>query len=282
MVEQPEYDWEWFRDTMTKAVPWSEPACRSALDLVKGIDATVGQLLAWTTSPLSDRPQDYVVSLLVARSFRLAVSTVYLSLAGYADSATVMQRTVWEISIRLLDMTTAPAEAALGYLLDSAAIEIGHLSAEIGYMEAEGKPPGFAPENLERAHKHHSDLGQAASDMGFDRDRLQSRYGRLNYRDVCQRFGMDRAYKVGYAFLGAFAHEKNAAASDFVTDKGEHRDFEVGPVGPPERNAATVFDVLGLMAAILPVAASIMEREDLVEAAQRLADRAQTLFAYDT
>lgn len=275
MVEQAEYDWDWFRITMTKAVSWNEPACRSALDLVKGIDATVSQILAWPTAPLSDRPQDYVVSLLVARSFRLTVSTVYLSLAGYSDSATVMQRTVWEIATRLLDMTTAPVEAALGYLLDSAAIEIGHLDAEIGYMEAEGEPVGCAPQNLRRARNHYADLREAASKKGFDPDLLRSRYGRLNYRDVCQRFEMERAYRVGYAYLGAFAHEKNAAADDFVSEKGERRDFEMGPVGPPERNAATVFDVLGLMTAILPIAASIMEREDLVEAAQELANRMQ-------
>ena len=275
MAERAEYGWEWFRSSMAKATLWSEPPCRDALGLVREIDELVSQILAWPTSPFSERPQDYVVSLLVTRSFRLAVSTVHLSLAGYADSATVMQRTVWEIALRLLDMTTAPVEAASGYLLDSAAIEIGHLEAEVGYMEAEGEPLGFVPQNLEMAREHYADLRKAAADKGFAPDYLRGRHGRLNYRDVCRRFEMDRAYLVGYAFLGACAHEKNAASDDFVKEKDEHRDFEVGPVGPPERNAATVFDVLGLMIGILPIAASIMERKDLVEPAQQLANRMQ-------
>jgi hypothetical protein len=174
-------------------------------------------------------------------------------------------------------MTTAPVEAALGYLLDSAAIEIGHLETEVGFREAEAEPLGFAAVNLDLAREHYGDLRDAAAAKGFDPERLRSRYGRLNYRDVCRRLGIERAYQVGYAFMGAYVHEKNAATDDFVMEKDGQRSFVVGPVGPPERNAASVLDALVDMTRILPVAATIMEREGLAETSEQLADRMHAL-----
>jgi hypothetical protein len=127
------YGWPWFRDEIRKGVALSERYCSDFLALVADIDSVAGEVFARPTSPFSDRPQDYVVSVLVARAFRLTVSALYIGLGGYPDSGTNLERTVWEISIRLLDMTRARADAALGFLLEGTASEIAQVEAELDH-----------------------------------------------------------------------------------------------------------------------------------------------------
>jgi hypothetical protein len=154
MSEQSAYGWPWFRKEIQDGVAFSERYCSDLLDLVQEMDAVSGVVFARPTSPLSDRPQDYVVSILTARALRLTVSALYIGLGGYPDSANNLERTAWEISIRLLDMTTAPVAAALGFLLDGAASEISQAQAELDHRRTNGEPVHLLPENISRLKVH--------------------------------------------------------------------------------------------------------------------------------
>jgi hypothetical protein len=145
MTGTPAHGWPWFRDEIQKGVAFSERYCSEFLPLVEDMDSIAGEVFARPTSPFSDRPQDHVVSVLVARAFRLTVSSLYIGLGGYPDSGTNLERTVWEISIRLLDMTRAPAAAALGFLLDGTASEIAQVGAELDHRRRNGQPIHLLP-----------------------------------------------------------------------------------------------------------------------------------------
>jgi len=265
MTNTSAYGWSWFRDEIQNGVAFSERHCSDFLDLVEEMDSIVAAIFARPTSPFSDRPQDYVVSILVARAFRLTVSSLYIGLGGYPDSGTNLERTVWEISIRLLDMTTAPAAAALGFLLDSTASEIGHVQAELDHRRVESQPVHLLPENRDRLQNHYDALGCFARDRGFDPEQIRRSHGRLNIREVCRRFGVEKAYLVDYAFTTAYVHEKNAASSEYVIDRKDQRQFHLGPVGVPGGPGTIAIDVLMNMARVLTMATRIVQQEDIVK-----------------
>ena len=88
MTNTSAYGWSWFRRQIQDGVAFSERHCGELLDLIEEIDAVVGSIFSRPTSPLSDRPQDYVVSIRVARALRLTVSSLYIGFGGYPDSGT--------------------------------------------------------------------------------------------------------------------------------------------------------------------------------------------------
>jgi len=81
----------------------------------------------------SDRPQDFVVPTLSVRAFRLAISSIQLALSGYVDSVPNLDRTIFEIGIRLLDISTDPIAASLAYLIQGAHEEISTMEIELAY-----------------------------------------------------------------------------------------------------------------------------------------------------
>lgn len=270
MTNTSAYDWSWFRDEIHKAVGFSERYCPAFLDLVKEMDSIVGAILARPTSPLADRPQDYVVSVLVTRAFRLTISSLYIGLGGYPDSGTNLERTVWEIGIRLLDMTEAPVAAALGFLLDGTASEIGQVEALLDHRQRNGLPVHRLPRNLERLRKHYEVLGRLARERGLEPELVRRTHGRLNVREVCKRFGVDNAYLVDYALTTGYVHEKNLATSDYVIERKDERQFHLGPVGVLGGPATIAIDVLMNLARALTVATRIVEDGELVKRADGL------------
>lgn len=277
MTDTSAYGWSWFRDEIRKGVAFSERCCGDFLALVENMDLIAGEVFARPTSPFSDRPQDYVVSVLVARAFRLTVSSLYIGLGGYPDSGTNLERTVWEISIRLLDMTRAPAAAALGFLLDGTASEIAQVEAELDHCRVNGQPVHLLPKNRERLQGHYDALGRFVRDQGLDPEQIRRTHGRLNIREVCKSFGIEKAYLVDYALTTAYVHEKNAASSDYVIDGKDQRQFHLGPVGTPGGPVTIAIDVLMDMARVLTIATRIVQQEDITKRADEILQKVVSL-----
>lgn len=267
---EPVYDWCWFARNMQDVMHTNERLSAEVLDIVAGADALAHRIVARPTSAYSDRPQDYVASLLVSRSFRLAVSSIYLALSGYADSAVNLDRTVWEIGIRLLDMTRAPDAAALGYLLDSAQSEVDHLKVELQYREGEGLETAHLADHLANAESEVRDLTEAAHARDLDATKIKNKHGRLNFRQVCKDFGIEKAYLVNYAFASGHVHEKNMASSDYVTEANLERGFELGPLTDARLARFSVMDALTNFCQVLSLASDIVEDPEAIEAAESL------------
>lgn len=229
MTDASSYGWSWFSDEIQKGVAFSARYCGDFLDVIEEMDFVAGRIFARPTSPTADRPQDYVILILVARAFRLTVSSLYIGLGGYPDSTANLERTVWEISIRLLDMTRAPAAAAPGFLLDGAAAEVAQMKAELAHRQVNSEPVHRLPKNIERAQEHHDALARFTRERGFDPEQIRRKHGRLNIRQVCKEFGVEKAYLVDYAMGSAYVHEKRMASSDYVIEAKDGRGFHLGP-----------------------------------------------------
>jgi len=264
------YGWAWFRDEIARGVQLSEARCTSILAHIQEMDAIVCDIVARPTSPFSDRPQDFVVSLLATRVFRLTVSALYIGLGGYHDSATGLTRTVWEIAIRLLDMTDSPEAAALGFLLDAASSEINHVDAELEHRQRSQLPSGNLANNLRMMRSHYDALAQVTITRDLDPKVIASRHGILNFRNVCERFGIGKAYRVNYAFQTGYVHEKASAATDYMIETPEGREFHLGPVGVPGGPQTVAIDVLTDAALALVTAARIIGDGELIQRTDNL------------
>jgi hypothetical protein len=142
-----------------------------------------------------------------------------------------MYRSVWEISVRLMDMPADPIAASLGYLLAGVGTELSVAHAERTSRIDEDLPSSDALErNIENIEARHTELETLARARGLDPQLIEGKYGRLNFRDACSRLGIERAYLVNYAFASGYAHEKNVATSDFLSIDEDERRFELGPV----------------------------------------------------
>lgn len=274
------YGWPWFRENVGKAVQANEALCFDLLEFVDEMDSVVGGILDRPMSPLGERPQDYVVSILISRSFRLTISALQLSLSGYADSTRNLMRTVWETGIRLLDMRRNPAAAAFGFLLDGVAVEIGHLQTAQDMRESQGEAIGMIPTNLEVLQSYQDNLRAATRNLGFDSEEVRRKHGKLNYRAVCKDFGIEQAYLVNYAFDSTFTHEKGAATWNYLVETDEERQFHLGPVTAPGEPRASVADTLYDMARALVIACQVVGPEHLIGRSERLAQKIADLDAH--
>jgi hypothetical protein len=143
------YDWNWFKSGINQASRSVETQARELFALVPEIDATVRLALNRPTSYASDRPQDYVVSILIVRSFRLFISSIILSTAGYSDAVPNLGRSIMEIGLMLLDIRSDPVATSLGYMLHSAQEEIVSMETQLGRLAAKGEDALNLPTNLE-------------------------------------------------------------------------------------------------------------------------------------
>jgi hypothetical protein len=261
MADAPKvYDWRWFRDAMHECTAIGEREAAELLPLVSELDALIGAVVARPTSPFSDRPQDYVVSLLCARAFRLTVSAIKLALAGYPDSAVNLSRTTWEIAVRCLDLLENPVAGALGYLLEGLTSEAGQLTTELDHRQRVGEPVFQGPENLKSIQEQVRKLEAHARKLGHDPDKIRKRHGHLNVFQVCERFGLEKAYRVDYAFGSGHVHEKNVAPSLFTAEKDGGREFEMGPI-PGHGEPVTLDSMMDLTLVVGATAGVLGDKE---------------------
>lgn len=228
------------------------------------------------TRPMNLREEivAYVLALLSTRSFRMATGGVYLAASGYPDLVPNLSRTSWEIGLRILAMQEDPIAAAYGYLLQGVTTEIGTLEVEIDHREKLGEELGNLRRNLESLKAHRKELEKLATEQGKDPLRAKNKFGKLNVRQTCERFGIEKAYLVTYAWDSGFVHEINIASYDFTTQHGPVARFEVGPLVEVPDSAA--FDALRQCSFVLLWSAELLGETYLADAARKCVDRLQT------
>lgn len=250
-----------------------EPECRGLLDLVQECDVIVDKMVSRPMSYASDRPQDFVVSILAVRAFRLAISSLQIALAGYVDSTSNLDRTVFEISIRLLDMTTDPVASSLAYLIQGATEEISTMEAELVHRRQSSLETLNLPANLDRERQYLEDLRKLCRERNIDPEAARKKHGKLNIRDICRAFGIEKAYLVNYAYDSSHVHEKNVATSHFYSESPESRNFELGPI--PEAIPHGVADTLKNLSLVLEIGSGILEDEELIRRTKDLVQSVQ-------
>jgi hypothetical protein len=237
--------------------------------MIQECDQIVSALLHRQMSYASDRPQDYVVAVLLVRAFRITISSLHLALSGYPDSSPALDRSVFEIALRLLDLNTAPQAASLGFLIQGATEEIATVEAELDSRKQTGLSTGNLQENLQRMGEYVQSLKKLCRTKGIDPEQAQKRHGRLNFRQVARDFGIENAYLVGYAWASSYVHEKNVAASVYYSATPERHNFALGPI-PGEAVHAAVPDSVKYLTTVFEVASEILDDKELAHRSERL------------
>lgn len=264
-----ERHWGWndFSVNMARFSRDAESRFAALLEFVRQVDELVGRLVARETGTQGDRPQDYVVCVLAVRSFRLSVSSIQLAVCGYTDACPNLYRTVWEIGTRLLDILEHPIEGALGYLLQGASEELGAARAEHQRREEDDSATQDADCRLSALQATYDQYASFAVARGLDPRVLQRKHGKLNYRAVCSRHGLEDSYLVNYAFASGYVHEKNWATGEFVSNEDGGRQFNLAPVSGAR--AACIVDALRSALIVMQLAAIVVHDSVLASDAER-------------
>ena len=264
------YTWDQFREVMARM-------CKARSDQWKELLEVHGELdriaVGIATRPMNLREAivPYVLALLSMRSFRIATGGVYLAASGYPDLVPNLNRTSWEIGLRILAMQEDPIAAAYGYLLQGVTTEIGTLEAEIEHRVKLGEQLGNLRRNLESLNSHRKELEKLATEQGRDPSRAKNKFGKLNVRQTCDRLGLEKSYLVTFAWDSGFVHEVNIASSDFTTQHGPEARFEAGPL--VEVPDAAAVDALRQCSFVLLWSAETLGETDLADATQKCIDR---------
>jgi hypothetical protein len=150
-----------------------------------------------------------------------------------------------------------PRKAGYGYFIHSVGEELSHLEAEISYRRSSGEALGFLEANADSIARHREKVRDAAQKRGINPDEAEKRFGKLNVRAVCERVGIEKAYKTTFAFYSSSVYEKNAATPEFLEPDREVARFELGPIiGTPP---AGTFDALKTLVLVLGFAADLLE-----------------------
>lgn len=150
------------------------------------------------------RPQDHLAVGMSIRAFRTALASVELSLAGYADTTAALNRSIWELQLRLSDVRQHGLLAALACLLHEAEQEV----AAYEYEAANGEhKEGY----LEAWTGWRDELRERATTSGFSIDELK-RHGKLNFKVTAAASAQTDAYKTLYVRHSLAAHGASSAA----------------------------------------------------------------------
>jgi len=251
--------WSWndFSVNMTRFSRDAETRFAALLDFVGRLDELAARLVARETGTGGERPQDYVACVLAVRSFRLSVSSIQLAVSGYTDACPNLYRTNWEISVRLLDILQHPVEGALGYLLQGASEELATARAEDQCRGDHSSGAQRAGSRISALNATYDQYASFAAARGLDPRVLQQKHGKLNYRAVCDRHGLEKSYQVNYAFASGYVHEKNWATREFVSDADGERRFNFAPVSGAR--AVCIADALVSAFIVVQLAAVVVQ-----------------------
>ena len=108
-----------------------------------------------------------------------------------------------------------------------------------------------------------------AAKRGYDPEEVRKRHGKLNIREICKRFGIEKAYLVDFAFESSHVHEKHVAYSSYSFDKDGRRFFNLGIV--EEGIPHAVADILINLSRVLVVSSRLLEDESLIKKSEVLA-----------
>ena len=264
------FGWPYFSSTMSRFAEDGERRFAPMLEVIELLDALVGKIVGRETSYASERPQDYVASILVTRTFRLTIASIRLALSGYSDACPNLYRTVWEISIRLLDMSREPVEAAIGFLLQNVHEELGAARAE-WESNPGGEPATRENSNVSALEARQAKFEKAARLRALDPHQVRKRHGNLNYRSICESFEIEKAYLVNYAFSSGYVHEKNWATREFLSDGDDGtRQFNLAPTAGARSLA--IHDALSVALQVMAITGGIVQDAEVTAQADLLLD----------
>ncbi len=142
------------------------------------------------------------------------------------------------------------------------------MQVELEYRQGEGMNAGNLARNLRALQEELMQLRDAAAHLGLNPDEIQKKHGKLNVREVCKRFGIEKAYLVNYAYCSSHVHEKNVATRDFYAPTPDEHAFNLGPV--PLAAPHAIADALTGLAHVLDFASQIVEDQAAVTRSQDL------------
>lgn len=153
------------------------------------------------------RPQDHAAVGLSIQAYRFCVASATAALSGYADACPPLNRSIWEIQLRLFDIREAPHAGSLGYLFYGATQET--LAREHEIRASLGNPVERDRE-LALWRNWRDDIRQRAQEEGISDADLKA-HGKLSFKTLATAAEQDLAYKTLYARHSAVAHGGQAS-----------------------------------------------------------------------
>jgi len=274
-----EFPWSAFRVAMADLAARNEPRCLKLYALIEPFDTYVSEVITRPHGINSERPQDYLACVLLVRSFRLAIGGLLLAACGYSELSPNLERTIFEIGIRLFYSQRDPVAAALGFFIYAARQEAEAIEAELVHRRSRSEDLERFQENYESTRGRKDWLETAAKARGIDVAKAVATFGKLNIRKVCREIGIEKAYHVDFAFASGHVHGRNLATESFLSVSGTIGEYELGPAeGGPVCEAT--FDILRTFCLVAEGAARLVEDKSAIVKAKRL--RTQLVRAWES
>lgn len=261
-------DWHYYRARMSELAEQQKLPWHGLTSHVQTFRELTVRVIERDTAIDSPRPQDYVTSVLVTFAFRATIGSLHLAISGFPELATELNRKVWEIGLRLLQLHANPVEIAYGYLLHSVSKHIQILNDDVAYRKAHDIDSHALPANRDRLQKYQSSLVAIVKAKGLDADQLLKAYKSKSLRALAQELDIEQAYLTNYAFRSSFVHAQHHSEDEIVFTQDGERCFNLGPSS--ENADADAVDAVHCMAMVLVFAASVLEDSNLVEDTSQL------------
>jgi hypothetical protein len=169
------------------------------------------------------RPQDHVAVGVAIHAFRSALASIELCVGGFADAAAPINRSVWEMQLRLFDVRQTGMLGALACLLYEAETEIAAREFELANGWHTGDEATGA---LEAWVAWRDELHAKATAAGFTSKDL-ARHGKLPFGATATEAQQLGSYKTLYARHSLTAHGSrsstmytNLSAGGLFTEEG--------------------------------------------------------------
>jgi hypothetical protein len=274
------YNWDWFLRNMAvyannniESEKWKD-----IIPYIKNFDEIVGKIVCRKMSFFTDRPQDYVAAIISMNAFRIAIGGFYISSSGYPDVAPILNRVLWEISIRLHYICSNPVELSLAYMLNSKLDEIKAEESEVLYRKENNinytifkRAKSAQLEKLNQIRIH-------TQKLGYDPDIIQKNYMKTRLKTICVKlddiYGVkcfEKAYNVNYKIDSGYSHGGEQASYSFLTPDLEKLEFNFGPLNSDEGLWAAI-DIISSLATVASVASEIMNDSLLQDECHKLLD----------
>lgn len=207
-----------------------------------------------------ERPQDHIASATAIHAFRSAVGSAELAVAGYADIAVTLNRSLWEMQLRLFSVREGGLLAALASLHYEAEQRIAAAEYELTIASG-GRHSANA--YLAQWVKWRDELRTRAANSGWDIKLLRQK-GKLILATAAAEAKQSGSYKTLYLRHSLAAHATGSGT--IYANLSAHVQEEGGVLLPLDVNVVdTVGDALNQLFLCLICAAEIVEDEKLAD-----------------
>jgi hypothetical protein len=203
---------------MEQQFPFDWPNLHQRIEAARESYAQRSEPLLWYVGPATEfckriigpgrssangpRPQDHVAVGVAIHAFRSALASIELCVGGFADAAAPINRSVWEMQLRLFDVRQTGMLGALACLLYEAETEIAAREFELanGWYSGDDATGG-----IEAWIAWRDELRAKAIAAGFT-SRDLARHGKLPFGDTSKEAQQLGSYKTLYARHSLTAH----------------------------------------------------------------------------